>query len=175
LLTLLLFSYWTKDIASANPHFGTDQDLKDLSDALHKRGMFLMLDVVVNHVAAPALPGHSNFSLKDFYHPFTDETYFHKQCLIDSSVDQTIVEQCWLGDESLPLPDLNTEDDRVVQILNDWVKNIVQEYAVDGLRIDTVKHIRKDFWPTWAQSSGVFTMGEVLANDTDYAAPYTGL
>lgn len=42
--------YWAKDLYSINSHFGTEQDLKDLSDALHRRGMFLMVDVVVNHM-----------------------------------------------------------------------------------------------------------------------------
>ena len=48
----------------------------------------------------------------------------------------------------------------------------MQDYGVDGLRIDTVKHIRKYFDHSIA--TGVFTLGEVLINDTDYAAQYTG-
>ena len=31
-----------------NSHFGSSSDLKALSDALHNRGMYLMLDVVPN-------------------------------------------------------------------------------------------------------------------------------
>lgn len=31
--------YWAQDIYSLNDHFGTAQDLKDLSSALHSRGM----------------------------------------------------------------------------------------------------------------------------------------
>lgn len=31
--------YWQQDIASLNPHFGTPDDLKTLSQALHSRGM----------------------------------------------------------------------------------------------------------------------------------------
>ena len=33
---------------SLNPHFGTAEDLKDLVTAIHKRGMYLMVDIVVN-------------------------------------------------------------------------------------------------------------------------------
>ncbi|KAH9980022.1 glycoside hydrolase family 13 protein [Lactifluus volemus] len=127
--------YWTKDLDSLNPHFGTAEDLRALSAALHKRGMYLMLDVVVNHVAAPALPG-PNFTLTNFFHPFTNDLTSTRS-----------VEQCWLGDADLPLPDLNTEDATVVEMLQDWVHKLVQDYGADGLRIDTVKHIRKDFWP----------------------------
>ncbi|KAI0055861.1 alpha-amylase [Artomyces pyxidatus] len=161
--------YWTKDLTTLNKHFGDDDDLKALSAALHKRGMYLMLDVVVNHMASPTMPPDFN----NFYHPFTDQSYFHKQCFVGESLDETTIEQCWLGDPSLPLPDLNTENSTVVNMLQTWIHDLVQTYGVDGLRIDTVKHIRKDFWPAWVQSAGVFTMGEVLINDTDFAAPFT--
>jgi hypothetical protein len=39
-------SYWTLDLSKTNDKFGSAQDLKDLSSALHARGMYLMVDVV---------------------------------------------------------------------------------------------------------------------------------
>lgn len=45
--------------------------------------------------------------------------------------------------------------------------------SIDGLRIDTVKHVRKDFWPAFVASSGVYTVGEVLDGGVSYVAPYT--
>ena len=165
--------YWTRDLYSLNPHFGTADDLRALIAALHMRGMYIMLDVVVNHLAAP---GH-RFNFTDFPKPFDDESYFHNRCFVADSTDtgnQTTVEQCWLGDSKLPLPDLNTENPFVVEKLNEWIAKLVQDYGIDGLRIDTAKHIRKDFWPAFVNSAGVFTVGEILANDTNYMAPYTG-
>lgn len=164
--------YWTKDFDTLNPHFGTTDDLHALSDALHKRGMYLMFDVVVNHMAAP--DPKANFT--NFSPPFSDASSFHKRCFVVESADprnQTTVEQCWLGDAKLPLPDLNTENPTVVNKLLDWVHKLVQDYGVDGLRIDTVKHIRKDFWPEFSKAAGVFTLGEVFINDTEYASQYT--
>lgn len=55
-----------------------------------------------------------------------------------------------------------------------WIKNLVSDYGIDGLRVDTVKHVRKDFWPEFASSAGVYTVGEVLTGEVGYAAPYTG-
>jgi len=165
--------YWTKEFDYLNTHFGTPDDLKELSNDLHKRGMYLMFDVVVNHMATP----RSNFTFADFSQPFNASSSFHKRCFVAESADpsnQTAVEQCWLGDSKMPLPDLNTEDPTVVGKLSDWVHKLVQDYGVDGLRIDTVKHIRKDFWPEFSKAAGVFTLGEVLINDPDYAAQYTG-
>jgi alpha-amylase len=31
--------YWAQDIYAINPHFGTEQDLKDLASELHNREM----------------------------------------------------------------------------------------------------------------------------------------
>ncbi|THH07630.1 hypothetical protein EW146_g9260 [Bondarzewia mesenterica] len=164
--------YWTQNFSSLNHHFGTAEDLRDLSDSLHKREMYLMFDIVINHMAAPALPSR-NFTYDNFFYPFTKASYFHKQCFIQGDSDQNKTEQCWLGETSLPLPDLDTENTEVVDILNVWIERLVKEYKVDGIRIDTVKHIRKDFWPHFATSAGVFTLGEVLHNETSYIAPYT--
>ena len=165
--------YWPRDFDSLNPYFGTADDLHALSKALHDRDMLLMLDVVVNHMAPPA----PDFNLTGFSYPFNDTSSFHKRCFVAESPDasnQTAVEQCWLGDAKMPLADLNTENPVVVGKLLDWVHKLVQDYEVDGLRIDTIKHVRKDFWPDFSMAAAVFTLGEVFINDTDYAAGYTG-
>lgn len=47
-LTIAWCRYWTRDINSLNSHYGTADDLKALSKALHTRGMYLMVDIVVN-------------------------------------------------------------------------------------------------------------------------------
>ena len=60
------------------------------------------------------------------------------------------------------MPDLNTENPHVVNTLYRWVNHMVQTYQIDALRIDTVKHVRKDFWPGFVQAGGVAALGEVL-------------
>jgi glycosidase len=42
------------------------------------------------------------------------------------------------------------------------VRWLVQEFSVDGLRIDTLKHVRKTFWPDYEKAAGVWCTGEVL-------------
>lgn len=41
-----------------------------------------------------------------------------------------------MGDAQLPLVDVNTEHVEVIQGLQAWITSFVQEYGVDGLRID---------------------------------------
>jgi alpha-amylase len=42
--------YWAQDIYQVNSNFGSSSDLVALSEALHQRGMYLMVDVVTNHM-----------------------------------------------------------------------------------------------------------------------------
>lgn len=44
--------------------------------------------------------------------------------------------------------------------------------AVDGLRIDTAKHVRKPFWKEFNFAAGVYSMGEVYHGDPGYACDY---
>ena len=78
--------YWPKNYYALNPNFGTEKDLHDLVSALHARGMYVMVDIVVNHYANW---GETiNWSQ---YTPFNDAKYFHKKCWINWS-QQTSVE-----------------------------------------------------------------------------------
>ena len=43
--------YWITDFTRVDPHFGSDEDMRSLAEAVHARGMKLYLDIVVNHTA----------------------------------------------------------------------------------------------------------------------------
>lgn len=65
--------YWAYDWYDVDPHFGSKQDLRDLSDALHARGMCFILDMVVNHVG-PILSGADVAKV----HPFNKTEYYNQ-------------------------------------------------------------------------------------------------
>ncbi|KIM23256.1 glycoside hydrolase family 13 protein [Serendipita vermifera MAFF 305830] len=156
--------YWVTDIGQLNDRFGTAQDLKQLSDEVHRRGMLFMVDIVVNHVASLTTTP-SDYS--SYY--FKQASQYHPYCPIDYS-DLRSEQQCWMGDTKVALMDVNTEDPDVVSAYSSWIKDFVQQYKVDGLRLDAAKHVRGDFWPTFCQSAGVFCMGEVYEQDVGKAA-----
>ncbi|KAL0958611.1 hypothetical protein HGRIS_013951 [Hohenbuehelia grisea] len=64
------------------------------------------------------------------------------------------------------------EDPGAVRVMNAWIRHLVTEYGVDGLQIDTAKHVRKDVWPDFVASAGVFSMGELLSDEVGYVSPY---
>ena len=52
------------------------------------------------------------------------------------------------------------------------MKSLAATFAIDGLRIDTVKHVQKEFWPGFNKAAGIFSLGEVLDGDPSYVCPY---
>lgn len=122
-----------------------------------------MADVVANHVGAGDVTTYAP-------EPLNQKSSYHTDCDIDYN-NQTSVEVCWIAN----LPDIKTTDSTIRTMFHDWVSWLVSEYGFDGLRVDTVKHVEKDFWPGFAEASGVYTVGEVWDGDVNYLAGYDGL
>jgi alpha-amylase len=93
-----------------------------------------MVDVVVNF-AASLSTDTSEASLAKQDITFKKPEHYHPLCWIDYSNQQS-AENCWMGSQELPLMDLNTENPEVQDTLKTMIKQFVQEYQVDGLRID---------------------------------------
>ena len=154
-----------------------------------------MVDVVVNHWG-----WSGDASTVDYgqLHPFNDKQYYHRPCGIDYN-NQSSVEDCWIATDDIALPDLRTQDPHVRDVLTDWISALVANYSgkchvsylvsrrlfdgsddnkadtsflVDGLRIDTVKHVEMDFWQSFVAAAGVFSTGEVYEGDASYTCEY---
>jgi len=65
--------YWAQNIYNINNHFGTASDLQALVNACHARDIWVMLDVVGNHM------GNQNGAKDDFsqFYPFNDASHYH--------------------------------------------------------------------------------------------------
>jgi len=73
--------YWTKDFEGLNSNFGTEQDLISLIRAAHKRDIYVMVDVVANHVGyVPKVNIHEDF--RGVY-PFDQASHYHEHCEIE--------------------------------------------------------------------------------------------
>ena len=122
-----------------------------------------MADVVANHM------GIGNISTYK-PEPLNQQSSYHTACEIDYN-NQSSIENCWLSG----LPDIKTQDSNIRTLIQQWISWLVQEYGFDGLRVDTVRHVEKDFWSAFAAASGVYTIGEVFDGDPSYLAGYDGL
>jgi len=161
--------YWAKDLYTISPEFGGEEGLRSLVAAAHARDIYVMVDVVFNHMGATKVNlgcSQKNYNYTnafDDYRPFNRDSDYHRMnCTIDWS-NATSVSDWWL----FCLPDVNTESPKVVQLYLDWVNNMVKEFDIDGLRIDTIPYVPKKFWRTLTANitSNTFAMGEVNAGD----------
>ena len=73
---------------------------------------------------------------------------------------------------TVELPDLDTTNQCVINIYYTWIKSLVSTFSIDGLRIDTVKHVQKSFWPGFSAAADVYCVGEVFDGDSAYTCPY---
>ncbi|WP_424215878.1 pullulanase-type alpha-1,6-glucosidase (plasmid) [Streptomyces sp. BI20] len=80
------------------------------------------------------------------------------------------------------LDDLWTERPEVVEGMKRIYEKWVEEFDVDGFRVDTVKHVNTEFWTQWATALDAFAarrgredffmFGEVYSADPAVTAPY---
>jgi neopullulanase len=118
--------------------FGGDSMYKKLSDELHKRGMKLIQDAVYNHV------GLYHFLVqdkpaKDWLHewPSYTNTTYKDQPLMDNHGAQHDKLRMSNGWFTPMMPDLNQSNLYVANFLIQHALWSVEEYGVDGWRIDT--------------------------------------
>ena len=153
--------YHLTNLYNLNSHFGSESDFKSFVSACHSKDIWVMVDVVGNHVG-PVGTDYSKIN------PFNSADHYHEPCDIVDWNNQWQVENCRLSG----LPDLKQENSWVAQTLIDWIGDIVSKYNIDGIRIDTIMEVPKDFWDSFRSSAGVFQIGEAFNGNINYVADY---
>jgi glycosidase len=125
---------------------GGNEAYKKLSDELHRRGMKLIQDAVYNHC------GLYNFfvqdpPMKDWLHqwPNYTQTNYKDQTLFDphgSAAEKKIMSDGWFTRQ---MPDMNQSNPFVSNFLIQNAIWSVEEFGVDGWRIDTYIYNDLDF------------------------------
>jgi alpha-amylase len=157
--------YHATDFYALNTNFGTAAELKQFIAACKARDIWVMVDLVYNHVG-PVGVDFSKISL------FNKAEHYHDWCNVTDWNNQWQVENCRLAD----LPDLKQENNWVTDELIKWSNWIIKEYSMDGIRVDTVKHIPIDFWKKLVNQSGsIYMLGEVFDGGVSYLSRYTSV
>ncbi|QUG43694.1 alpha-glucosidase C-terminal domain-containing protein [Psychrobacillus sp. INOP01] len=155
--------YWIKDFYETNEYFGSMEEFKMLVEEAHKLDIKVILDFVVNHVG----PNH------EWLNDPTKKEWFHENKSISNWNDQQEVETGWLYD----LPDLDQDNPEVSKYLLDAAKWWIQETDIDGYRLDTVKHVPKEFWTEFSTEvksvkESFFLIGEVWHDNPNIIVSY---
>ncbi len=159
--------YWAKDWTVLDPNFGTKKDLDKLVKTAHKKGIRILMDVVLNHTG-PITP----------VDPVWPEEWVRMDPVCDFSDYQNST-ACRLAN----LPDILTESDTPVELpdallakwkaegrlskeldelhlffertgypraprfyLIKWLTDYVNDLGIDGFRVDTAKHVNENAW-----------------------------
>ena len=133
--------YWAKDFTKLNPYLGTEEELESLINALHKRGMKLMVDVVLNH---------AGYGTEDYFNSILKDQDGNSISMIRDK-DTTITGDD-VRDSLSGLPDFVTENADVRNQLVEWQTEWMTKYDIDYYRVDTVKHVDATTWAAFKNS-----------------------
>ena len=152
---------------------GTKAEFMELCETAHEYGMYVIVDVVANHMAADYNYTRNPIIIDDIRN---DNSCWHnKNSNIYNYSSRENITQYDLDS----VLDLNTGSKKVQNYVLNYLKELIDAGA-DGFRFDAVKHIEtpddnasiaSDFWPTviygaedYAQSKGLdlYCYGELL-------------
>lgn len=160
--------YWAKDWTAIDPNFGTRKDLEKLVKTAHSKGIRILLDVVLNHTGPvteidPVWPEQWVRTGPNCEFTTYENT---TACTLVTNLPDILTET----DDPVELPDALLakwkEEGRLSQELDElqlffertgypraprfyiikWLTDYINDFGVDGFRVDTVKHVNENAW-----------------------------
>ncbi len=185
-------SYHGYDVTNyyaVNPQYGSMADFKHLLSEAHRRGIHVILDLVLNHTSnqhpffqdalrGPASPYYNWYVWSEEggknWHPTSAGSRYYFGLFCDC------------------MPDLNYRNPAVTAQMENVVKFWLKDIGVDGFRVDAARHLieegdqtentpathdwfRQDFFPAYkAINPQAYTVGEVFGAGSSMVRSYTG-
>ncbi len=135
--------YDVTDYYTVNPGYGTLDDFKHLLAEAHRRGIRVIIDLVLNHTSSqhpwflasqdPASPYRDWYIWSD-----TDPGYVGPS---GEEVWHASASGYYYGLFSKDMPDLNYNNPAVTAKMQDVVRFWLQDLGVDGFRLDAARHL----------------------------------
>ena len=132
--------YDTRDFKTIDCRLGTNEDFKKVCEDLHKHNVKIVLDGVFNHV------GRGFWAFKDVQEKKWDSPYkdwFHISFDGNSCYNDGFWYEGWEG--HFELVKLNLQNPAVVDYLMECVKYWIDEFDIDGLRLDVAYSLDHNF------------------------------
>ena len=157
--------YDTRDFKTIDCRLGTNEDFKEVCEDLHKHNVKIVLDGVFNHV------GRGFWAFKDVQEKKWDSPYkdwFHISFDGNSCYNDGFWYEGWEG--HFELVKLNLQNPAVVDYLMECVKYWIDEFDIDGLRLDVAYSLDHNFMRrlrsyTQELKPDFALIGEVLLGD----------
>lgn len=157
-----IHKYDTVDYYQIDEEFGTKQQFKTLVTNAHELGIKVMLDAVFNHTSTDffawqdILKNREQSKYKDWYMIF-DYNRLENQ-------NKTIDKQFFSFAFTEQMPKLNTNNPEVQAYLIEVMKYWVEEFAIDGWRLDVANEVSHDFWRNARRklnNEQIYILGEI--------------
>ena len=157
--------YNTRDYTKIDCRLGTNEDFKLVCDKLHAAGIKVVLDGVFNHV------GRGFWAFQDVLANREGSRYrdwFHIDFGGNSNYNDGLWYEGWEG--NYDLVKLNLRNEEVIQHIFSAVKGWIDEFDIDGLRLDVAYCLDHDFLRRLRQhvdglKDDFFIVGETLHGD----------
>lgn len=134
--------YNTKDYRKVDPQFGTNEELKELVRLAHEKGIRIMLDGVFNHTGTDIAPWQ-DVLIKGQDSPYADWYMIHKWPVEHGRDTRDGRYDSFAFAENMPK--LNTNHPEVIAYLLDIVRFWMEEFEIDGLRLDVGNEVSHRF------------------------------
>jgi len=157
--------YDTRDYRKIDCRLGTNSDFEEVCRQLHGAGIRILLDGVFNHV------GRGFWAFQDVLHNRERSPYlhwFHISLDGDSPYGDGLWYEGWEG--HFDLVKLNLKNPEVVDYLLESVDAWINQFQVDGLRLDVAYMLDRDFLRRLRQRvkgrrEDFFLLGEIIHGD----------
>ena len=157
--------YNTRDYRRIDCRLGTNDDFKAVCRQLHDAGIRVVLDGVFNHV------GRGFFAFQDVLQKRWDSPYkdwFHIDFNGNSGYNDGLWYEGWEG--HYDLVKLNLRNEEVISHLFDCIGSWIDEFDIDGLRLDVAYCLDHDFLRRLrsfcdSKKQDFFLVGETLHGD----------
>ena len=157
--------YNTRDYRMVDKRLGTNEDLKEVMNALHQNGIKVILDGVFNHV------GRGFWAFQDVLQKRENSEYknwFMLNFQGNSPYNDGLWYEGWEGNYDLVKLNLGNEE-AVVHILES-VEYWINEFDIDGLRLDVAYCLSPEFAKRLrsfceSKKQDFFLVGEMLHGD----------
>jgi len=188
--------YDITDYYGINPQYGTAADFQHLLSEAHKRGIAVIIDLVINHSSDQHPWFKSAVDPKSRYHDWYSwsnaQTDLGAISATDTPAWHAIGDQHYLGVFTRAMPDLNYDNPAVrqemIKLGRFWL-----DKGVDGFRLDAAQHIYFDlksqkndpkilaknitWWSNFrhgidAVKPDAYVVGEVARDSAEEIAPY---
>ena len=132
--------YDTRDYNRLDCRLGTKEDLRQVCDAFHAASIRVLLDGVFNHVGR-GFWAFRDVQEKKWESPYKD--WFHIDFSGNSNYNDGFWYEGWEG--HYELVKLNLSNGAVVQHQFDAIRGWVEDYGIDGLRLDVAYCLPEEY------------------------------